>query len=102
MTLQRYELLACPLRIQHPGAVCHVMNRPGSRQKVFLDKRHYEAFLKTLSEVRDSVCRLSAGHIKESPRGWRLTQRFPVVSVETGGFASKRFAPLCKSQMLRF
>ena len=45
--------MARPLRIQYPGAVYHVMNRGGSRQKVFLDKQDYETFLKTIGEVRD-------------------------------------------------
>ena len=45
--------MARPLRIQYPGAVYHVMNRGGSRQRVFLDKQDYEAFLKTIGEVRD-------------------------------------------------
>src|ERR1700754_5022123 len=46
-------LMARPLRIQYPGAVYHAMNRGGSRQRVFLDKQDYEAFLKTIGEVRD-------------------------------------------------
>ncbi|MBI2357475.1 MAG: transposase [Deltaproteobacteria bacterium] len=45
--------MARPLRIQYPGAVYHVMNRGGSRQKVFLDKQDYEAFLKTVGEIHD-------------------------------------------------
>jgi putative transposase len=45
--------MARPLRIQYPGAVYHVMNRGGSRQKVFLDKQDYEAFLNTIGEVHD-------------------------------------------------
>jgi putative transposase len=45
--------MARPLRIQYPGAVYHVMNRGGSRQKVFLDKQDYEAFLNTMGEVHD-------------------------------------------------
>ncbi|MGH7926892.1 MAG: hypothetical protein ACREQV_03760 [Candidatus Binatia bacterium] len=32
--------MARPLRIQYPGAVYHVMNRGGSRQRVFLDKQN--------------------------------------------------------------
>src|SRR5262245_8346211 len=45
--------MARPLRIQYPGAVYHVMNRGGSRQRVFLDKQDYEEFLKTIGEVHD-------------------------------------------------
>jgi putative transposase len=45
--------MARPLRIQYPGAVYHVMNRGGSRQRVFLDKQDYEGFLKTIGEVHD-------------------------------------------------
>ena len=45
--------MARPLRIQYPGGVYHVMNRGGSRQKIFLDKQDYEAFLKTVGEIHD-------------------------------------------------
>lgn len=45
--------MARPLRIQYPGAVYHVMNRGGSRQKVFLGEQDYEAFLKTVREIHD-------------------------------------------------
>jgi REP element-mobilizing transposase RayT len=45
--------MARPLCIQNPGSVYHVMNRGGSRQKVFLDKQDCEAFLKTMGEVHD-------------------------------------------------
>jgi len=45
--------MARPLRIQYPGAVYHVMNRGGSRQKIFLDKEDYEAFLKTVREIHE-------------------------------------------------
>jgi putative transposase len=45
--------MARPLRILYPGAVYHVMNRGGSRQKVFLEQQDYEAFLKTIGEIHD-------------------------------------------------
>jgi REP element-mobilizing transposase RayT len=45
--------MARPLRIQYPGAVYHVMNRGGSRQRVFLDEQDYQGFLKTIGEVHD-------------------------------------------------
>ena len=45
--------MARPLRIQYPGAVYHVMNRGGSRQKVFLEKQDYEAFLKTIGDIHE-------------------------------------------------
>jgi REP element-mobilizing transposase RayT len=45
--------MARPLRIQYRGAVYHVMNRGGSRQKVFFDKQDYEAFFKTIGEIHD-------------------------------------------------
>jgi len=38
-------VMARPLRIQYSGAVYHVMNRGGSRQRIFLDKPDYEAFV---------------------------------------------------------
>ena len=45
--------MARPLRIQYPGAVYHVMNRGGSRQKIFIEKQDYEAFLKTIGEIHE-------------------------------------------------
>lgn len=46
-------VMARPLRIQYPGAVYHVMNRGGSRQRIFLDKPDYEAFVNTVGEIYD-------------------------------------------------
>jgi len=43
--------MARPLRIEYPGAVYHVMNRGSSRQKVFVERRDYEAFLHTIGEL---------------------------------------------------
>ena len=45
--------MARPLRIQYPGAVYHVMNRGGSRQRVFLEDQDYESFLKTMREIHE-------------------------------------------------
>ncbi len=45
--------MARPLRIQYPGAVYHVMNRGGARQKIFLDQQDYQAFLKTIGEIHE-------------------------------------------------
>jgi len=45
--------MARPLRIEYPGAVYHVMNRGGARQKIFLGKQDYEAFLETVGEMHD-------------------------------------------------
>ena len=42
-----------PLRIEYPGAVYHVMNRGGARERVFLEKQDYEAFIRTIGEVHD-------------------------------------------------
>ena len=46
-------VMARPLRIQYPGAVYHVMNRGGSRQKIFLEKEDYETFVKTIREIHE-------------------------------------------------
>ena len=46
-------VMARPLRIQYPGAVYHVMTRGGSRQRIFLDKPDYEAFVNTVGEIYD-------------------------------------------------
>jgi len=43
--------MARPLRIEYPGAVYHVMNRGGARQRIFVDQQDYEAFLKTIGEI---------------------------------------------------
>ena len=40
-----------PLRIDYEDAYYHVMNRGRSRQKIFHDKRYFEAFLNTLKEA---------------------------------------------------
>jgi putative transposase len=45
--------MARPLRIQYPGAVYHVMNRGGSRQKIFLDEKDHQVFLNTIGEIYD-------------------------------------------------
>jgi len=46
-------LMARPLRIQYPGAVYHVMNRGGSRHKVFIDEKDRQVFLNTIGEIHD-------------------------------------------------
>jgi hypothetical protein len=55
------------------GAIYHVMNRGASRQKAFLDKQDYEAFLMTLNS--------------------RRTRSFATVWAASDGFANKRFDP---------
>jgi putative transposase len=45
--------MARPLRIQYPGAVYHIMNRGGSRQKILLEEQDHEAFLNTIGEIHD-------------------------------------------------
>ncbi len=45
--------MARPLRIEFPDAVYHVMNRGGGRQRTFVRKEDYRAFLKTLAEVHE-------------------------------------------------
>jgi REP-associated tyrosine transposase len=42
-----------PLRIQYPGAVYHVMNRGGARQRTFLIPQDYRAFLQVLEEANE-------------------------------------------------
>ena len=45
--------MARRLRIEYPGAVYHVMNRGGSRHKIFIDKPDYQAFINTVGEIHD-------------------------------------------------
>jgi REP-associated tyrosine transposase len=45
--------MARPLCIEYPGAVYHVMNRGGSRQKIFLDEKDRQVFLNTIGEIHD-------------------------------------------------
>jgi REP element-mobilizing transposase RayT len=40
-----------PLRIEYEGAYYHVMNRGRGRRLIFHDKKYYQAFLDTLTEV---------------------------------------------------
>ena len=42
-----------PLRIQYPGAVYHVMNRGGARQRTFLVLQDYRTFLEVLEEANE-------------------------------------------------
>lgn len=42
-----------PLRIEFAGALYHVMNRGGARQRTFLDKGDYEIFLNTVAEIHE-------------------------------------------------
>ena len=46
-------VMARPLRSQYSGAVYHVMNRGGARQKIFFDGQDYEVFLKTIGEIHE-------------------------------------------------
>ncbi len=40
-----------PLRIEHPGAWHHVMNRGACRQPIFKIQKHFELFLDLLWEI---------------------------------------------------
>ncbi len=42
-----------PLRIQFPGAIYHVMNRGIARQKIFIQTKDFEEFLKTIAETHE-------------------------------------------------
>jgi putative transposase len=42
-----------PLRINYPEAIYHVMNRGIARNEIAKEKRDYEEFLKTFSEIHD-------------------------------------------------
>ena len=39
------------LRIEYPGAICHVMNRGDRREPIFHDDRDHARFLETLGEA---------------------------------------------------
>ena len=39
------------LRLQYPGAMCHVMSRGNRREKIFLDDVDRRDFIKTLAEA---------------------------------------------------
>jgi REP element-mobilizing transposase RayT len=39
------------LRIQHPGAMCHVMSRGNRREDIFLDDVDRQDFLKALDQA---------------------------------------------------
>ena len=42
--------MARKLRIQYPGAIYHVMNRGGHRERIFCDDQDQQLFLSTLAE----------------------------------------------------
>lgn len=46
--------MARPLRIEYPGAWYHVMNRGRRKEKIFLSRHDYEAFIKVLQEASDA------------------------------------------------
>lgn len=39
------------LRIEYPGAICHVMNRGDGREPIFRDDLDHQRFVTTLAEV---------------------------------------------------
>ncbi|MCP5525693.1 MAG: hypothetical protein H7A47_02660 [Verrucomicrobiales bacterium] len=39
------------LRIEYPGAICHVMSRGDRREDIFRDEVDRQEFLKTLAEA---------------------------------------------------
>jgi REP element-mobilizing transposase RayT len=43
--------MATPVRIQHPGAVCHVMARGSHGQEIFQDDQDRQRFPETLGEA---------------------------------------------------
>jgi hypothetical protein len=43
--------MARKLRVQYPGAVCHVMNGGDGREPIFLDDKDRGLLLKTLDEA---------------------------------------------------
>ena len=47
--------MARPLRIQYPGAVYHVMNRGGARQRTYLIPQDYRTFLQVLESENIST-----------------------------------------------
>jgi putative transposase len=47
--------MARKLRVQYPGAICHVMNRGDRREAIFKDAADYECFLSTLGEACDKT-----------------------------------------------
>lgn len=42
-----------PLRIEYPGAWCHIMNRGRRRENIFLNSSDYQAFVDLLANVSD-------------------------------------------------
>ena len=70
--------MARKLRVQYPGAICHVMNRGDPREAIFIDDQDRELFLDTLGEACEKTdwqvhawC-LMSNHfhlVCETPRG---------------------------------
>ena len=51
--------MARKLRVQYPGAICHVMNRGDQREAIFLDDQDRHNFVETLGEVcLKAVCQV--------------------------------------------
>ena len=47
--------MARKLRIQYPGAICHLMNRGDHREVIFRDDEDRSLFLATLGEGRQKT-----------------------------------------------
>lgn len=43
--------MACKLRVQYSGAVCHVLNRGDRREPIFKGREDYKVFLQTLGQA---------------------------------------------------
>ncbi len=65
------------VRIQHPGAIYHVMSRGNRRQDIFLDEVVRQDFLKTLAEACQKSDRLAgARHTHHENAFFRCRGKF--------------------------
>jgi REP-associated tyrosine transposase len=44
-----------PIRIPYPGAGYHVMNRGRRAEDIYLDKKHYNAFVELFKETSQAL-----------------------------------------------
>jgi hypothetical protein len=59
------------LRLQYPGAICHVMNRGDRREPISADDDDHRRFLATLGRVSETWTCVSNSQAQKRKEKWR-------------------------------
>ena len=70
-TQRQFLRMARKLRVQHPGAIYHVMSRGNRRERIFVDDQDRRKFLQSLSEA----CQKTGWIPRDSAAGRREFER---------------------------